>query len=229
LDAAQTKQMVTALAFTNSPEAVGAMVELSQRKELKEIATWWLNNRKGNDWKTFEVDKILKASGLYDASQVKLTASDFPAEPAGTKALSSVETIAKLKGDPKLGAAAIAVCYTCHRIGDQGVEYGPNLTTYGRQQSAETIIQAIAQPSAAISHGYEGSRLVTKDGLVITGIVLTQGDPTMIKGIGGAIQTVPADRIKSVEKLEKSLMYSPAMLGLTDQSVADLTAYLKSL
>jgi cytochrome c1 len=32
-----------------------------------------------------------------------------------------------------------------------------------------------------------------------------------------------------VEKLEKSLMYTPAMLGLTDQSVADLTAYLKSL
>jgi len=229
LDAAQTKQMVTALAFTNSPEAVGAMVELSQRKDLKEIASWWLNNRKGNDWKGFEVDKILKARGLYDPNQVKLTASDFPAEPVGAQPLSSVETIAKLKGDAKRGAAAVAVCYSCHRIGDQGIEYGPNLTTYGRQQSAEAIIQAIAQPSAAISHGYEGSRLVTKDGLVLTGMVLTQGDPTMIKGVGGAIQTVPADRIKSVEKLEKSLMYSPAMLGLTDQGVADLTAYLQSL
>ncbi|GBL27361.1 hypothetical protein EMGBS8_13090 [Verrucomicrobiota bacterium] len=87
----------------------------------------------------------------------------------------------------------------------------------------------MVQPSATISHGYEGTRLVTKDGLVITGMVLTQGDPTMIKGVGGAIQTIPADRIKSVEKLEKSLMYTPAMLGLTDQSVADLTAYLKSL
>jgi putative heme-binding domain-containing protein len=205
------------------------MVELSQRKDLKEIASWWLNNRKGNDWKGFEVDKILKARGLYDPNQVKLTASDFPAEPVGAQPLSSVETIAKLKGDAKRGAAAVAVCYSCHRIGDQGIEYGPNLTTYGRQQSAEAIIQAIAQPSAAISHGYEGSRLVTKDGLVLTGMVLTQGDPTMIKGVGGAIQTVPADRIKSVEKLEKSLMYSPAMLGLTDQGVADLTAYLQSL
>ena len=88
---------------------------------------------------------------------------------------------------------------------------------------------AFAQPSASISHGYEGSRLVTKDGLVITGMILTQGDPTMIKCVGGTIQTVPADRIKSVEKLEKSLMYTPAMLGLTDQGVADLVAYLKSL
>jgi len=229
LNAEQTKQMVTALAFTRSAEAVGAMVELSQRKELKEIASWWLNNRKGNDWKEFEVDKVLKARGLYDANQVQLVTSDFPVEPAGAKPLSSVEAIAKLTGDGKRGATAAAVCYGCHRIGNQGLEYGPNLTTFGRQQSTEVIVQAIAQPSAAISHGFEGARLVTKDGLVITGMVLSQGDPTMIKCVGGTIQTVPADRIKSVERLDRSLMYTPTMLGLTDQSVADIAAYLKSL
>ena len=229
LDAAQTKQMLTALAFTRSPEAVGAMIAASLRKDTKEMAAWWLNNRKGNLWKEFEVDKILAARGLYDANQVKLTASDFPAAPVGVKALSSVEVIAKLTGDAKRGATAVAVCYTCHKIGNQGIEYGPNLTTYGRQQSAETIIQAIAEPSATISHGFDGTRLVTKDGLVITGMVLAQGDPTMVKCVGGTIQTIPADRLKSSEKLEKSLMYTPAMLGLTDQSVADLTAYLKSL
>jgi hypothetical protein len=29
--------------------------------------------------------------------------------------------------------------------------------------------------------------------------------------------------------MEKSLMYSPANLGLTPQAIADITAYLKSL
>jgi hypothetical protein len=29
--------------------------------------------------------------------------------------------------------------------------------------------------------------------------------------------------------MERSLMYDPSMLGLTPQSIADITAYLKSL
>jgi hypothetical protein len=32
-----------------------------------------------------------------------------------------------------------------------------------------------------------------------------------------------------VKPMEKSLMYSPANLGLTPQAIADITAYLKSL
>ena len=46
---------------------------------------------------------------------VKLTASDFPAEPAGAKPLSSVEAIAQLKGDAKVDALLKkGACVSCH-------------------------------------------------------------------------------------------------------------------
>jgi len=45
--------------------------------------------------------------------------------------------------------------------------------------------------------------------------------------MGGTVQTVPKERIASVTKLERSLMYSPAILNLTPQGIADIVAFLK--
>jgi len=92
------------------------------------------------------------------------------------------------------------------------------------------LIQSIAEPSKGISHGFEGTEITTTDGLVITGMVLTNGDPVLIKCMGGIVQTVPKKRIASTKKIKgRSLMYEPSMLGLSEQSIADIVAYLKSL
>jgi putative heme-binding domain-containing protein len=114
-------------------------------------------------------------------------------------------------------------------VGDQGIDYGPDLTSFGKQQPTDVIINAIAHPSVEVSHGYEGTEIKTKDGLTIQGMVLSDGDPVLIKCMGGQTQSVPKAKIASMKAMEKSLMYSPAMLGLTPQSIADITAYLKSL
>jgi len=47
--------------------------------------------------------------------------------------------------------------------------------------------------------------------------------------MGGLVQTVPRERIESVTRMTKSLMYEPSQLGLTAQTIADIVAYLKSL
>ncbi|MFM2170568.1 MAG: hypothetical protein RI957_797, partial [Verrucomicrobiota bacterium] len=69
----------------------------------------------------------------------------------------------------------------------------------------------------------------TKDGITIVGMVLSDGDPVIVKCVGGQTQTIAKSRIASMKPLEKSLMYDPANLGLTPQAIADITAYLKSL
>ncbi|WP_395736552.1 PVC-type heme-binding CxxCH protein [Prosthecobacter sp.] len=227
----QRKLMLTGLAFVKSREAAGAMIELANNKDfpLKELAKWWLLNRKGNDWKDYDVESGMKALGLYDPAKVKLVAVEMPPEVKDAPTLPSGAEIAKLPGDAKRGQAAIAVCFTCHKVGQGGVEFGPDLSTFGKQQPGEVIAQAIAHPSADISHGYEGSEIKTKDGLTITGMVLSSGDPVMIKCMGGLVQTVPKERISSMKKMERSLMYQPQQLGLTPQSISDIVAYLKSL
>ena len=114
-------------------------------------------------------------------------------------------------------------------IGRNGVDFGPDLSTFGKQQTTEVLVQAIAEPSASISHGFDGSEVRTKDGLTITGMVLSSGDPLIIKCMGGVLQTIPRSRIQSVTPLTKSLMYEPSQLGLTAQGIADIVAYLKGL
>ncbi|WP_395753431.1 PVC-type heme-binding CxxCH protein [Prosthecobacter sp.] len=227
----QRKLMLTGLAFVKSREAAGAMIELANTKDfpMKELAKWWLLNRKGNDWKDYDVESGMKALGLYDPAKVKLVAVEMPPEVKDAPKLPSGADIAKLPGDVKRGQTAVAVCFTCHKVGQGGVEFGPDLSTFGKQQPSEVIAQAIAHPSADISHGYEGSEIKTKDGLTITGMVLSSGDPVMIKCMGGLVQTVPKERISSMKKMERSLMYQPQQLGLTPQSISDIVAYLKSL
>ena len=230
LSETELKRDLTTLAFTRSAEAAGTMVELSLSKSFAqaELAKWWVGNRKASLWKAFDVDSIVKARG-GDASAAKLVASELPPEPAGAKPLASVDVIAALKGDVTMGKAGAAVCQACHKFDGKGIDFGPDLTTYAKQQSLETLVLNISQPSNNISHGFEGTRVVLDDGMVITGMVLSSGDPLMIKSMGGLVQSVPRSRIKEEKHLERSLMFTPAQMGLTEQGVADIAAYLRSL
>lgn len=230
VSADQSKLMLTALGFNTSPAASAAMIELANKEGFvhKKLANWWINNRKGNLWKTHGIDEILKSMG-QDPANIKLVGVELPAAPAQAEKLPPAAEIAQLKGDAERGKAAIAACYMCHMVGEQGVDYGPDLTSYGRQQPSDVIVKAIAEPSADISHGFEGHVIKTKDGITIMGMLLSDGDTVMIKCFGGQTQTVPRSRIESIKPMERSLMYDPSMLGLTPQSIADITAYLKSL
>jgi len=226
----QVKLTLTALGFTNSAAAATAMIELANTAAFpqKALAGWWVDHRKSNLWKAFNVDGILKAMG-QDPANVKLVAVEMPVEPANAPKLPPATEVLKLKGDPASGKVAIAACYMCHAIGGTGTEYGPDLTTFGKQQPAEVIAQAILTPSAEISHGFEGTEIKTTDGLTITGMVLSDSDPVIVKCLGGQTQTIAKSRIASMKAMQKSLMYPPSVLGLDAQKVSDITAYLKSL
>ncbi len=90
------------------------------------------------------------------------------------------------------------------------------------------IATAIVRPSAEIAHGYEGVELKTKDGLTIQGVLMKEGDPLMMRSMGGITQIIPADRVASRRRIPGSLMMGAAQLGLTAQDVADLAAFLRT-
>jgi putative heme-binding domain-containing protein len=171
----------------------------------------------------------MKARGLYDPDKVTITPVDMPPPVKDAPALPSAGELAKLPGDKAKGQAAVAVCYTCHKVGGNGMDFGPDLTTFAKQQPVEVLVEAIARPSADISHGFEGSRVTLKDGTVVTGMVLSNADPLIVKCMGGLVQTIPGARVAKVEPLGRSLMVDPANLGLNAQAIADIAAYLRSL
>ena len=94
----------------------------------------------------------------------------------------------------------------CHSIGGTGAELGPALDGWGRGKSADVIATAIVRPSAEIAHGYDGMELKTKDGLTIQGVLLKEGDPLMMRSMGG----------DHADHSRRSRRHAPAHAGIAD-------------
>jgi putative heme-binding domain-containing protein len=228
LTLAERRLAMDTLAFVRDPAASKTMLALAEPDSvLRESATWWLLNRMSNDWADHGLRPALKAAGIYDPEAITLRETVVPAAPADLPEL-SIPAIAQLTGNAARGKETVTRCVMCHTVGGAGAELGPALDGWGRGKSAEVVATALVNPSAEIAHGYEGTELRTNDGLTIQGVLIKQGDPLMMRSMGGVTQIIPANRVGSRRRMPKSLMMSAAQLGLTPQDVADVVAFLRS-
>ena len=228
LSIADRRLAIDTLAFTNDPAASKAMLSLAEpNSPVREPATWWLLNRMSNSWASHDLRPALKAAGIYDPDSIKLQEIVVPPAPADLPQL-SIEEIVRLKGDAARGKTAAARCVMCHSIDGAGAELGPALDGWGRGKSAEVIARALVTPSAEIALGYEGMEIRTKDGLTIQGVLIKDGDPLMMRSMGGITQIIPPTVVANRRRMTSSLMLSAAQLGLTAQDVADLIAFLSA-
>jgi len=227
LSAEQRDRALTALAFVRHEDAMRAMVALAQDEafELRGEAITWCLNRMDNEWAPFGLRALLQQTGVYDPNEITLVAVRTPPAPEHAPDYTVADVLA-LAGDATRGGLRAGACYTCHRIGDTGVEFGPDLTAFGRAQSREAITDAILHPSKSISHGFEGHTIETADG-DIDGIVLSHGDPVVVQSQGGLVQLVPRSRIVKMRRMDRSLMWPPQLFGLDAQAMADLVAFLQ--
>ena len=149
--------------------------------------------------------------------------------PSPESKLPPIEDILKLKGDADKGKLLATACYMCHKIGENGVDYGPDITAFARAQTSEVVLRSLIDPSAEISHGYNGSVVTTKDKVVVHGRVLSNSNPVIVQSQGGVMQMIPKNKVESVKGLRRSLMLSAEQLGMDAQALADLLAYLNTL
>jgi putative membrane-bound dehydrogenase-like protein len=227
LSPAHRRLALDTLGFVNDPAASKAMLRLAEPKSpSRELATWWLLNRLSNDWADYGLRPALKAAAIYDPEAIVLREAIVP-KPAADLPELSIDEIVRLKGDAARGKTTATRCLMCHSIGGTGAELGPALDNWGRGKSAEVIATALVRPSAEIAHGYDGTVIETKDGVTIEGVLIKQGDPLMMRSMGGVTQIIPADRVTTRRRMPASLMMSAAQLGLTAQDVADLIALLR--
>jgi len=228
LSIADRRLALDTLAFIKDPTASKAMLALAAPDStLREPATWWLLNRLSNDWADHGLRPALKTAGIYDPESLVLREAVVP-RPATDLAELSIDEIVRLTGDAARGKTTATRCLMCHAIGGTGAELGPALDGWGRGKSADVIATALVSPNAEIAQGYDGTEIKTKDGLTIQGLLIKEGDPLMMRNMGGVTQIIPAERVASRRRMKESLMMSAAQLGLTAQDVADLVALLRS-
>jgi putative heme-binding domain-containing protein len=194
---------------------------------FREMATWWLLNRLSNSWASHDLAPALKTAGIYDPDAIALQSVVVPPAPDDLPVL-DVASIVRLTGNAQRGRETANRCLMCHTSGGVGAELGPALDGWGRGKSAEVIATALVQPNADIAQGFGGTELRTKDGLTIQGLLIKQGDPLMMRSMGGVTQIIPANRVAGRRNMGTSLMMGAAQLGLTAQDVADLIAFLRT-
>jgi len=136
-------------------------------------------------------------------------------------------------GDVRRGQAvfnsAKAACIQCHRLGYQGGDVGPELTSIGTVRSADDLLEAIVEPSASLVRSYEPVSVTTRDGEERLGI-LRRDDArgvTLITGPGSTLQIDRAD-ITAVTPSTVSLMPAGLDEQISRQELADLIEFLKN-
>ena len=228
LPLAERKLAIDTIAFTRASSAVDAMRQLRRAEPaIAETATLWLLIRATDEWEKFDGLRVLKEEGLYDPENVVIQEVKMPESPA-QNTLPSPRKIMDLRGDAAKGKLVAARCTMCHRIGGIGPEYGPDLAGWAANQGVESFLKAVIDPDETIALGFEGHHVPLKDGREVQGILVSAGDPLMVRSTGGVTQMIPAALLKKrTVRMRRSLMLSAQELGLSAQDLADLAAFMK--
>ena len=136
----------------------------------------------------------------------------------------------KVAGDPSKGREVYAAngCTGCHRIGNQGSVYGPDLSRIGAARSIEYIRESIVNPSADIPDEYQGVTVVTKEGRSVTGVRINEDTfSVQLRDASQRFRMFEKDQVREVKDVDKSLM--PAYASLSAADLENLIAYLSTL
>jgi putative heme-binding domain-containing protein len=161
-------------------------------------------------------------------------AAIFPAPPTkDSTPLPPLSALMEMKGDSERGKIAFnttATCAKCHQPNPDGKDVGPDLSQIGDKLARQAMFESILFPSAAISHNFETSLIVTDDGSSHTGILVSQTDTELrLKDENGIIRAIPVGSIDSLQKSDVSLMPSDIQKLLSAQELVDVIEYMSTL
>ena len=212
------KQSVRALAQT--PDGAAALVKLAEADQLASDV------------------KFTAATELNHARwpEIKAAAARWLPLPQGqnSQPLPPIAELVKLKADALNGAKVFAdpakTCVTCHQVNGLGVDFGPNLSTIGAKLGKDALFEAILDPNAGISFGFEAWQLTLKSGDEAFGLIVSDSaDELAVKAVGGIITRYKKSEVARREQTKLSVMPVGLQANLTTQELVDLVEYLASL
>lgn len=178
----------------------------------------------GDDWGPLSgkasVQPALDAKQLLTPEQAKQQEALFD----------KYRQLAEKPGDLTRGKALfVKSCLVCHQQGGQGGNIAPPLDGIGLLET-ESMLRNILTPSAAMEGGYRTYQVVTRDGRVVQGLLVSDDrEAVVIRQPNVADTRIAHVEIERAEFLTTSIMPEGVLNPLTATEVADLFTYLKSL
>ena len=125
---------------------------------------------------------------------------------------------------------SVGTCSKCHVVDGIGKEVGPNLTEIGSKLSHEAMFTAILHPSAGISHNYETYLVLTDEGDIVTGLLVSETDDAVtLRTVNAENVTVERNAIEAMKRQEQSLMPADLQKVMSTQELVDVVQYMRSL
>ena len=139
-----------------------------------------------------------------------------------------LEVVAAPKGNRKKGIDVYKrVCANCHKSGDLGVKFGPDLTGLGDRMNKDHIIRNILFPNEEISKGYETILVADADGVTTSGFILEETDEKIVLGIAdGKKKEILKEDIEERKDMKASNMPEGLTETISPGEFVDLLAYL---
>jgi len=134
------------------------------------------------------------------------------------------------KGDVENGKIMFTQsCSACHIVNNVGGKLGPDLSGAGTSTD-EGLLRNILEPNAALEASYYGHNLKLKDGSFVSGFMVTEdSEKIIIRQLGADDKVIAKSKVESHSISKRSLMPEGLISGMTDQQVADLFSYLRTL
>jgi putative membrane-bound dehydrogenase-like protein len=134
-----------------------------------------------------------------------------------------------LIGDAALGKVlAKTRCLPCHRVGDDGIAIGPNLSLLSRRTPEENLV-SILDPNHEVDPRYLVYIAVERDGRTTAGIVEDESEDAITLRTAQGVTTIPRIRLESLKSSANSFMPEGLEEGLDLAGMAALLSYLVSI
>lgn len=118
-------------------------------------------------------------------------------------------------------------CATCHRLGGEGSQVGPDLETVAHRSPIELVIH-ILDPQREVAPQFVEYLVRTVDGRTLSGLVVAESDAALtLRRAGAQEETIPRAQVEELTFSGKSLMPEGLEQRMTPQEMADLIALIR--
>jgi len=122
-------------------------------------------------------------------------------------------------------------CAQCHKIGEQGTSYGPDLTDVFKRYKSDPadVLRQVLEPSLVISNRYRNYQFELKNGDSLLGMIVKEDAENLSVQTGPSealIQSFKRADIKELQPQASSAMPTGLFNTLSKEQILDLLAYL---
>ena len=156
-----------------------------------------------------------------------LTGKDPQPEEARNKAM---QALADVKGGSVDNGKAVfrRVCVACHKIGNEGADFGPSIDGVAKRLPAHKLVESIVDPNADVAEKYLSTSILTHDGRSIVGLLVSETPDEVVIFDGKVKKQVAVTDIDERTQLRQSSMPEGLTATLSPNEFLDVLAFLKS-